>query len=67
MCNDAKTNRFLCMFHKMVMNDSSNIPLDTWMDENVPDDYRVVSVLADKMVTDEITTVFTIVMERRDG
>ncbi len=67
MCDDVKPNRFLCIYHRMVMNDTSNVPLDTWMDENVPDDYRVISVLADKMVTDEIETAFTIVMERRDG
>ena len=51
----------------MVMDDMNNQMLDYWMDENVPEKYRVVSVLMDKIVTDQITFSYTVVCELKDG
>lgn len=66
MC-DRQRPRFLCLFHTMVMDDMNNQMLDYWMDENVPEKYRVVSVLMDKIVTDQITFSYTVVCELKDG
>jgi hypothetical protein len=62
MCERTRP-RFLTLFHRMVMGDMENIPLDSWMDANVPEEYRVVSVMMDKIVTDEIIFTHTIVLE----
>ena len=66
MC-DRQRPRFLGLFHTMVMDDMNNQMLDYWMDENVPEKYRVVSVLMVKIVTDQITFSYTIVCELKDG
>jgi hypothetical protein len=62
MCDRARP-RFLCMYHREVMNDPDNVPLDAWMEANIPQEYRVVSVIMDKIINDEITFVYSIVME----
>ena len=66
MCERSRP-RFLCLFHRMIMGDLENVPLDVWMDGNVPEEYRVVSVMMDKIVTDQIVFVHTIVCELKDG
>lgn len=67
MCDDIKQPRFLCRYHSSIMGDADDIPLDVWMEANIPEDYRVVSILMDKMITNEITFIYTIVAELKNG
>lgn len=63
MCDDIILPRFLCRYHRTVVNAEDNIPLDTWMENNIPEDYRVVSVMMDKIITDEISFNYIILLE----
>jgi hypothetical protein len=62
MCERTRP-RFLCLYLTKVLGQNDFTMLDCWMDENVPEEYRVVSVMQEKMVSDEITIVWTIVCE----
>jgi hypothetical protein len=42
-------------------------PIDLWMNENLPEDYRLVSVTRDKIVTEEVTIVYQFFLEIIDG
>lgn len=63
MCKDSPSPRFLCLYHTKVLGEDDFTMLDFWMDENVPTEYRVVSVIKDRIITNEITEVYTIVCE----
>lgn len=63
MCDDVRPTKYISLFHTLTVSDPDNIPLDTWMDANIPDDYRVVSIMQDKIVSDEITFSYHIVAE----
>ena len=56
--------RYISLFHTLTMNDENNIPLDSWLDDNVPDGFRVISIVQDKIVTDEIMFCYHVVVER---
>jgi hypothetical protein len=63
MC-DLFPARFISLYHRIELNDEFSTPLDIWMEQNVPVDYRVISVMLDKMITDQVMHIYHILLER---
>lgn len=64
MC-DLEAPRFLSLFHQISLNDQGeSLPLDIWLENNVPPHYRVVAILQDKIVTDEVTLNYQVILEK---
>ncbi len=63
MC-DLETPRFLCLHHQVYASDDESIPLDIWLENNIPDGYRLVTVLRDKIITDVVAFSYQIILEK---
>lgn len=69
MCDDVQLPRFVAFHHHQTLNDYNNIPLDLWMQNNIPDEYRVCGITMREIVdtTQAIVTFsYTIMGELKD-
>ena len=63
MC-DRDLPRFQSYYYQVIVNDSDTIPLEIWLENNIPDNYRVISIMMDKMVSYDIVINYHIVAEK---
>ncbi len=65
MCDDpVEFNKYICLYHAVTGADPDHIPLDIWLNDNVPEGYRIIEVMQDKMITEDITFIYNILLER---
>lgn len=64
MC-DNPTPRFLSFYYQVTLSDDDALPLEIWLEDNIPEDYRVASIMADKIVTHDVVINYHIVVEHK--
>ncbi len=61
MCTESQLPRFYSFYHRADLDSEDNIALDLWMNLNIPDHIRVISVMRDQL--DPATIVYEIIGE----
>lgn len=64
MC-DLEMPRYISIYHQISLsNPDDSLPLDIWLEDSVPPQYRIATILQDKMVTDEVVITYHAILER---